>query len=111
MSPLSNILAAIVLTSTSLLSGGAGGSALLLAPQGIAGVQVSSPLMRDFTASSAETQLPNPAAVFCEDSGGRYEIRNNGAGAYGFCILPEGSEVDAWEYFRQKHPQPVSPKE
>lgn len=45
--------------------------------------------------------LANPAAVFCIEQGGRYEIRKSDAGSQGFCILPDGAEVDAWTYFRE----------
>ncbi len=46
--------------------------------------------------------IANPAAVFCTESGGRYEMRQEAAGTRGVCILPEGEEVDAWEYFRRQ---------
>jgi putative hemolysin len=49
------------------------------------------------------TALPNPAAVFCVDSGGAYEIRRAADGSEtGVCILADGAEVDAWTYFREK---------
>ncbi len=45
----------------------------------------------------------NPAAVFCVDQGGRYEIRTADDGnQQGFCILPDGTEMDAWTYFREQ---------
>lgn len=44
--------------------------------------------------------LANPAATYCIDSGGRYEIHRSSAGEAGICILPDGAKVDAWEYFR-----------
>src|SRR6056297_2520500 len=42
----------------------------------------------------AQQQLPNPAAQFCvgEETGQR-----------GICILADGSEVDAWDHFRERH--------
>jgi len=40
-----------------------------------------------------EPGLPNPAAVFCEDQGGTT------SGPEPMCKLPDGSIVDAWEYF------------
>jgi len=46
--------------------------------------------------------LANPAAVFCVEQGGRFEIRDADAGSQGFCILPDGTEVDAWTYFREQ---------
>ncbi|PCH72694.1 MAG: metal-dependent hydrolase [Rhodobacteraceae bacterium] len=48
----------------------------------------------------AATQTANPAATFCVESGGTYETRDSDAGAIGICILADGTEVDAWAYFR-----------
>jgi uncharacterized protein len=42
--------------------------------------------------------LANPAAVFCEDSGGVYSLDD------GTCTLPDGSVVDGWQYFYEKNP-------
>ena len=51
----------------------------------------------------AATALPNPAAVFCVENGGTYEIRRAGNGSeIGICILADGTEVDAWAYFREQ---------
>lgn len=38
--------------------------------------------------------LPNPAATFCEEQGGSYNLET------GECHLADGSTVDAWEHFR-----------
>ncbi len=51
----------------------------------------------------ANVAIANPAAIFCVESGGRYEIRRSPAGDQaGFCLLPGGEEIDAWEYFRAR---------
>lgn len=42
--------------------------------------------------------LPNPATVFCEEQGGTT------SGPEPMCNLPDGSVVDAWEYFRTEGP-------
>lgn len=43
----------------------------------------------------------NPASAFCEQQGGKSEIRKNEDGSeYGVCHLPDGSEVEEWEYYR-----------
>ncbi|WP_170383335.1 putative hemolysin [Ruegeria atlantica] len=55
------------------------------------------------TSSDSTAQLANPAATFCVDSGATYEIRNGENGQIGVCILPDGHEVDAWDYFRENH--------
>ena len=52
---------------------------------------------------SAQQQLPNPAAQFCVDEGGTYRIVQEAAGERGICVLADGREVDAWEYFRERH--------
>jgi len=56
-------------------------------------------------ADETTPQLANPAAVFCVESGGSFEIRESAAGQVGICILPDGREVDSWDYFREQHPQ------
>ncbi|MDE4191880.1 putative hemolysin [Phaeobacter gallaeciensis] len=49
------------------------------------------------------TGLSNPAAVYCVDKGGTYEIRRADDGSEtGVCILTDGTEVDAWAYFRDQ---------
>ncbi len=45
-------------------------------------------------------ELPNPAAAFCEQRGGSYRIVDTAAGQRGLCRLADGTEVDAWTYFR-----------
>jgi len=54
-------------------------------------------------AAAAPTQagLPNPASVFCEQQGGRLDIRTDASGGQaGFCLFTDGSECDEWAYFR-----------
>ena len=48
--------------------------------------------------------LANPASVFCVESGGRSEIRSDSTGQTVVCVLPDGSEVDEWEYYRANAP-------
>ena len=51
---------------------------------------------------ASQNELPNPAAVYCEDQGHSYEIRDGEGGQYGVCVFPDGSECDGWDYFRGK---------
>lgn len=44
----------------------------------------------------ASVQIPNPAAVFCADQGGTFDLTS------GTCTLANGTVVDAWEYFRRE---------
>lgn len=52
----------------------------------------------------AETPLigmPNPASVYCEEQGGRLEIRTGAdGGQFGVCIFTDGSECDEWAFYR-----------
>lgn len=50
--------------------------------------------------------IANPAAVFCIRSGGVHSIRKAADGSeYGVCVFPDGTEIDAWEYFRTHAPK------
>ena len=49
----------------------------------------------------AESELANPASVYCEDQGYTLEIRTDEAGGqFGVCIFPDGSECEEWAFFR-----------
>ena len=53
------------------------------------------------TATTGETGLPNPASVYCEEQGGRVEIRTAADGSqYGVCIFADGSECLDWAFYR-----------
>jgi putative hemolysin len=53
------------------------------------------------TAEPGGAGLPNPAAVYCEQQGGRVEIRTAADGSqYGACVFPDGSECDEWAFYR-----------
>jgi putative hemolysin len=48
-----------------------------------------------------EPNMPNPASVYCEENGGKLEIRTDASGGQvGICVFPDGSECDEWAYFR-----------
>jgi putative hemolysin len=52
-------------------------------------------------AATSPAGLPNPASVFCEQNGGRLEIRTGADGGQsGACVFPDGSECDEWADFR-----------
>jgi putative hemolysin len=50
--------------------------------------------------SSTVTGLANPASEFCVEQGGTVEIVEEEGGQVGYCILPDGSRIEEWEYFR-----------
>jgi putative hemolysin len=48
-----------------------------------------------------QANMPNPAAVFCQEQGYQSEIRTAEDGSqYGVCIFPDGSECDEWAFYR-----------
>ena len=49
------------------------------------------------------TGLANPASIYCEQQGGRLEIRTDAdGGQIGVCIFTDGSECEEWSYFRSE---------
>ncbi|SLN31556.1 hypothetical protein TRL7639_01334 [Falsiruegeria litorea R37] len=53
------------------------------------------------SASDTKTTLANPAATFCIENGGTYQLsKDENGNAVGICILADGTEVDAWDYIR-----------
>ena len=61
----------------------------------------TSTLMACSKQEEPKTQIPNPAATFCIDQGGEFSINKTDKGDVGICILKDGSQVDAWQYFRE----------
>jgi putative hemolysin len=50
---------------------------------------------------AANANMANPASVFCEENGGKLDMRPDATGAVqGVCVFPDGSECDEWSYFR-----------
>jgi len=48
-----------------------------------------------------QSEIANPASVYCEENNGTLEIRSDEQGnQYGICILANGTECDEWKYFR-----------
>jgi hypothetical protein len=46
-------------------------------------------------------QIANPASVYCEQQGGKLEIRTDAnGGQYGVCTLKSGMECEEWTYYR-----------
>jgi putative hemolysin len=50
-----------------------------------------------------DSQLPNPASVYCLEQGGKLEIRKDAEGnEYGVCVFSDGSECEEWAFFRNE---------
>jgi len=47
-----------------------------------------------------KTEISNPASIYCEDNGGRLEIRNEENGQVGYCLFEGVSECEEWAFFR-----------
>lgn len=62
----------------------------------------------DTTAAPSVTEpgtvgIANPASVFCVEQGGTVEIETAADGSEaGICVLPDGTRIDEWEYFRSE---------
>ncbi len=53
------------------------------------------------TTPPAQPNMPNPASVFCEQNGGKLDIRTAADGSQsGVCVFSDGSECDEWAFFR-----------
>ena len=51
-----------------------------------------------------DPEVANPASVFCVEQGGEVEIVDEEGGQVGYCILPDGTRVEEWEYYRENAP-------
>lgn len=54
------------------------------------------------SADPAFLSMPDPAALYCEAIGYEHRIVNGPGGRRGVCVLPDGREVDAWDFYRGK---------
>lgn len=53
------------------------------------------------TSPTSQTNMPNPASVYCEEQGNKLEIVTAEDGNQsGVCIFPDGSTCEEWSYFR-----------
>ena len=46
---------------------------------------------------------PNPAAVYCNDQGGKLMRVKTDLGDRADCILPSGERIDEWTLYRRDH--------
>lgn len=51
-------------------------------------------------------EIANPASQFCVEQGGEVEIVDEDDGQVGICVLPDGTRVDEWEYYRDNATSP-----
>jgi putative hemolysin len=69
------------------------------APSGTA-----APIQTDQSAQGyPNSQMANPASVYCQEKGGTSQIRTASDGSQsGVCVFPDGSECDEWAYYRSE---------
>lgn len=61
---------------------------------------VAAALVWAVTNRNTSTGLANPASVYCEEQGGRVEIRTAEDGSqFGVCVFPDGSECEEWAFY------------
>jgi uncharacterized repeat protein (TIGR01451 family) len=75
--------------------------------------QLSNPTVdgADDAASSCGGDAPgmaNPAAIYCQELGYEYQVVDAADGQHGICVLPDGSECDAWGFLQGKCGQSYS---
>ena len=58
-----------------------------------------------------QVNMPNPASVYCKETGNTLEIRTAADGSQsGVCIFPDGSTCDEWAYYRGECSSGASPE-
>lgn len=48
-----------------------------------------------------DNEEANPASEFCVSQGGEVDIVDEEDGQVGICVLPDGTRIDEWEFFRE----------
>ena len=67
----------------------------------LTGCRSIQPTQTNAGGSTPAASMPNPAAVFCQEQGGKNENRTDASGGqYGVCLFSDGSECDQWAYYR-----------
>jgi putative hemolysin len=55
------------------------------------------------TTATPDTKIANPASGYCEQNGGKLEMRSDASGANtGVCVFPDKTECDEWAFYRGK---------
>jgi uncharacterized protein len=70
---------------------------------GVAGCLAAAALAAGCGSDDGDTPSPgiaNPASEFCVAQGGEVDIVDEEGGQVGYCVLPDGTRVEEWEYFR-----------
>ncbi len=65
-------------------------------------IQTEQPEQKEATESAEETdtEMPNPAAVYCKEQGGEAKYIDFESGTRGLCLFDDGSQCWQWDYYR-----------
>lgn len=47
--------------------------------------------------------MANPASVYCEEQGGKLELKQEEKGTVGYCHLADGKVVEEWAFYRENN--------
>jgi putative hemolysin len=61
---------------------------------------IASTISSPIASPIASVGIPNPAAVFCIEQGGKLDIRKTPEGDVGYCTFEDKSECEEWAFFR-----------
>jgi len=75
---------------------------LILIPIFLVGCKITTtPTDQSQPIDQNQASLANPASVYCEQQGGKLEIRSDAEdGQIGVCMFADDSECEEWSYFR-----------
>jgi putative hemolysin len=59
--------------------------------------------MKENQFASTKLAIANPASEYCIAQGGKLIIKNEKNGQVGYCNLPNGDEIEEWEYYRDNY--------
>lgn len=80
-----------------------------VAPPAVTASEPAAVFTPDPTVPEQGDQLPdhaNPASQFCVDNGGTLEPSVTPAGESARCVLPDGRDMDEWEFYRAMNSSP-----
>ena len=93
----------VILAGSLLLAALLGGCKPVTAPAAAPAAPAATAAAADAATPEAAQEgagMANPASVYCEQNGGKLEIRDETGGQVGYCMFADGSECEEWAYMR-----------
>jgi len=69
----------------------------------LAGLQLTACAHQE--AHSQRLNMHNPAADWCQQSGGKLSLLQTEKGMTGYCTLPSGELIEQWALYHRDHPK------